>query len=192
MIECEGEPLDNVLSFKYLGNIFTAFANQIHDVKARVTQAMIRFGKLRNILDAKDIDVTLKLRLYEASICSILTFGYETWNLDRKTIKILKGANSKMLSRFTGKSIPQEARAITTSFNLIRRVRQRRLRWVGHLLRAGPSRITYHALVTQRQLNHEGNLLSDVPPHSFMQALTEMAMDRAAWTEHVNALPHFY
>ena len=58
MIKCEGNPLDNVLSFKYLGNIFTTFVDQIHDVKERVSQVMVRFDKLRNILDVKEIDVT--------------------------------------------------------------------------------------------------------------------------------------
>ena len=181
----------------YHSNTLVTFAEQIYDVKVRVTQSMVRFDKLRNILDANEIDTTLKLRLYEASICSILTFGCETWNLDRKTIKIINGANSKILSRFTGKSIPQEARASSTSFNLIRKIRQRRLRWVGHLLRVGPSRITYHVLVTQWRLNHEGNLLSDVPcSPSLIHANTRSQKWRwtgpPGWMEHVNSLPHFY
>ena len=191
-IVCEGQPLDNVFAFKYLGTNFTAHAEQIHDVKARIAQAMVRCVKLWNILDEDVIDLTLKLRLYAASVCSVLTFGCETWNLDKETLKFLDGANSRMLSRFTCKTIPQEARPATTSFNLIRKIRQRRLRWVGHILRSGPSRIIYKDLVTQRNLNHEGNLLTDVPPHVSMRSLSEMDMDRAAWSEYVNDIPHFY
>ena len=86
-VTCEGIPLDNVYNFKYLGTLFTSTADQLRDVKARVAQAMTRCAKLRNIFDAQDIDLNLKLRLYEASVCSILMFGCETWNLNRETIK---------------------------------------------------------------------------------------------------------
>ena len=67
------------------------------------------------------------------SVWSILTFGCETWNLNRETIKTMNDVNNR---RFTGLTIPQEARPTSTSFNLIHKIRQRRLRWVGHILRA--------------------------------------------------------
>lgn len=192
MVTCEGVPLDNVDIFKYLGTLFTTLTDQMRDVKARVAQAMTRCGRLRNIFDAKDIDLKLKLRLYEASVCSILTFGCETWDLNRETIKTLNGANSTMLARFTGLTISQEARSFSTNFNLIHKIRQRRLRWVGHILRAGPDRLTFHSLRAQLKMNHEGHLLTDTPPFTTLEDLAEKAMDRAAWSEHTNSIPHFY
>ena len=97
-----------------------------------------------------------------------------------------------MLAHFTGLTIPQKARSATTSFNLICKIRQRRLRWVGHILRSGPNSITYHALSAQLEMNHEGHLLMDVPPFTSMEDLTEKAMDRAALSEHTNSIPHYY
>ena len=78
-----------------------------------------RCDKLRNILDSEEIYLPLKIKLYETAVCSLLTYGCETWNFDKDTIRTLNGANSIMLARFTRKSIPQEARPATTSFNLI-------------------------------------------------------------------------
>ena len=104
---------------------------------------MKRCGQLRNILDSDKIGISLKLRLYEASVCSLLTFGCETWTLNNQIVGLINGANSRMLSRFTGKSIPTETRPATCSLNLIHKIRQRRLRWVGHILRQGPGHITY-------------------------------------------------
>ena len=69
-----------------------------------------------------------------------------------------------MLARFTGKSIPTEARPATCSLNLIHKIRQRRLRWVGHILRQGPGHIIHTALAVQSVRNKEGNLLMDAPP----------------------------
>ena len=163
-ILCEGEPLDNVFNFKYLGTQFNALADQVMDVKARIARAMKRCGQLRNIFDSDKIDIHLKLRLYEASVCSLLTFGCETWTLNKQILGLINSANSRMLARFTGKSIPTEARPATCSLNLIHKIRQRRLRWVGHILRQGPGHITYTALAVQSARNKEGNLLMDVPP----------------------------
>ena len=134
-------------------------------MKTRIARAMKRCGQLRNILDSDKIGIHLKLRLYEASVCSLLTFGCETWTLDRQTLALINGVNSRMLSRFTGKSIPAEARPVTCSLNLIHKIRQRRLRWVGHILRQGPGHITYTALEAQSLRNRQGNLLMDAPLH---------------------------
>lgn len=186
---CEDHPLENVFNFKYLGTMFNALADQVTDVKARIARAMKRCGQLRNILDSDKIGISLKLRLYEASVCSLLTFGCETWTLNNHIVGLINGANSRMLSRFTGKSIPTEARPATCSLNLILKIRQRRLRWVGHILRQGPGHITYTALATQSLRNMEGNLLMDAPPHNHLDDLVHLAMDRAAWSAMVRHIP---
>ena len=186
---CENEPLENVYNFKYLGTMFNAIADQVMDVKTRIARAMTRCGQLRNILDSNKIGIQLKLRLYEASVCSLLTFGCETWTLNIQILGMINGANSRMLARFTGKSIPAEARPATCSFNLIHKIRQRRLRWVGHILRQGPGRIIYTALAAQAISNTEGNLLMDAPPHVHLDDLVPLAMDRATWGSMVRHIP---
>ena len=188
-IMCEGEPLENVFNFKYLGTMFNALADQTMDVKARIARAMQRCGQLRHILDSNIIGINLKLRLYEASVCSLLTFGCETWSLNKQILGLINGANSRMLARFSGKSIPAEARPATCSLNLIHKIRQRRLRWVGHILRQGPDHITYTALEAQSKSNTEGNLLMDAPPHNNLDDLIPLAMDRASWGTMVRHIP---
>ena len=48
---------------------------------------------------------------------------------------MLNGANVKMLSRITGKTCHEEATEGTRSFDLVSRIRARRIKWVGHILR---------------------------------------------------------
>lgn len=86
-----------------------------------------------------------------------------------------------MLARFTDNSIPQEARAATTTFNLVKHIRIRRLKWMGHILRAGPDRITYQSVEEQRRLALPDNLLMDAPNHNSLAELAVRAKDRAAW-----------
>ena len=180
-IHCEGHPLNNVFREKYLGTVFAADADQTRDVKTRIAQAFARCGKLRRVLDAQQLPVGLKLRLYKAAVCSILTYGCETWRLTPSVMRKINGANSKMLARFTGKTIPQEARATSSSFNLVKHIRVRRLKWLGHILRAGPDRLIYQAVEEQRRLGLPGNLLMDAPPHNSLTELAIQAKDRASW-----------
>ena len=93
----------------------------------------------------------------------------------------INGANSRMLARFTKKSIPQEARSWSTSFDLVLSIRKRRLRWLGHILRAGKEQPAYQAVMEQSTQGRSGNLLMDAPIfHSFDQ-LAQTACDREYW-----------
>ena len=117
VVKCCGQPLENTYKFKYLGSTFAADADQMHDVKSRIAMVFTRCGKLRHVLDASTLSIPLKLRLYQAAVCSILTYyDCEKWRLTPEVMKKVNGANSKMLA---GKSIPQEARRAMCSFNLV-------------------------------------------------------------------------
>ena len=144
-----------------------------------------RCGQLRKVLCSPHLALKTKLKLYGSAVISLLTYGCESWDLSKKATRQIVGANSRMLAWFTGKTIPQEARPSTTSFNVLLRIRRQRLKWVGHLLRAGPAHLSYQALRAQIALGKEGNLLQDAPPFDTMQELQYYAMDRAAWDQRV-------
>ena len=61
VVLCEGKPLENVFSFKYLGNLFTANGLHSYDIKVRIAQTQVRCGKLRSIFDSP---AQLKIRPY--------------------------------------------------------------------------------------------------------------------------------
>ena len=185
MIRCEGKVLENLFRFKYLGTIFAADGLQHYDIKQRIAKAMSRCGQLRHIFAAKALSLAIKLRLYEAAVLSLLTYGCETWSLCEKTRRCLNGANSRMLAHITGKSIREEARPQTTSLNLVRQIRIRRYRWLGHILRTSPERLIHQALKCQSVMDAPGNLLMDAPPYTSPQDLRRQAADRATWSSHI-------
>ena len=127
---------------------------------------MTVFGKLRHVFGSRDLSTRLKLRLYEAAVCSIMVYGCESWTLDDKTMRHINGANSKMLSIITGNPIQVEARPLSTSLNLIRKLRIRRHKWLVHILRDNPSRLISQAVKSQRDMETDGSLLMDAPPGS--------------------------
>ena len=101
----------------------------------------------------------------------------------------INGANSRMLTHITGRGVREEARPQTTSLNLVRQIRIRRYRWLGHILRTSPNRLIHQALKCQAIMNVPGNLLMDAPPFTSPQHLRDLAADRATWSSNIAAIP---
>ena len=167
--------------FKYLGCGFTADGDKLQDVKARAAMAAQRWGTLRHVFNSPDLSLTLKLRLYSVAVCSVLMYGCESWFLTDKVLRVINGANSRLLSRFTDKTVRQEARPNTTSLNLTRRIKKLRLRWLGQILRAGRHRLIYKVVEAQHKHGMCGGLLMDASPFVNVQDLIPLANDREAW-----------
>ena len=180
-VHCNSEILDNVFRFKYLGSAFTADGDKMRDVKARTAMATQRWGTMRHIFNSPHLSLTLKLRLYSAAVCSVMTYGSESWFLTKEVLRAINGANSRLLSRFTGKTVQQEARPATTSLNLTRRIRKLRLRWLGQILRSGPQHLIFKAVEEQHRHGMRGGLLMDAPPSENVHDLIPLANDREAW-----------
>ena len=117
-MQCEDVELDNVWLFKYLGSLFRADGDQKVDVSARIAAATSTAGRMRAIWASKHIPLSVKLRIYKTGVCSKLTYTYgsEAWDLDERVCAMINGANSRMLARFTGKSVHEEASAQTRTF----------------------------------------------------------------------------
>ena len=97
------------------------------DVKARIAMAQTRYGKLRHIWHNNDLHLGLKLRLYKACICSILTYGSEAWTLTAEITRSINGANAQMMAGITGNTPHQEESPKTRTFDIVLWIRDRRL-----------------------------------------------------------------
>ena len=136
-LELNEERVEIVNDFKYLGSMVASTDN---DIKVRKGQAWAAFWKLKNIWQANNISIDIKLRLFQASCLSILLYGSETWTITeyhRKTLdsfatncyrimlkikRIDKISNDEIYKRVNRKPLT------TTIF-------KRQLEWVGHMLR---------------------------------------------------------
>ena len=76
-----------------------------------------------------------------ASVCSLLSYGCETRQLNEQMMRKLNVANSIMLSCITDNDIRFETHATTSSYNLVRQIRWHRFNWLGQILRSDSSRI---------------------------------------------------
>ena len=172
---CEGKEIENVWTFKYLGSRFQADGDQIADIKARIASAATTAGKMRHIWSSMSVPLRLKLRIYKTGVCSRLVYGSEGWILDTKACAMLNGANARMISHITNKTVREESSRRTRTFDVVRWIRARRLQWVGHILRMRDTRLVHKAAKYIYDNKKEGDLLMDVPAKYSWRELKMMA-----------------
>jgi hypothetical protein len=184
--------LQNVFNFKYLGFNFQADGDRLPALQQRMAIAKTRFGELHEAWHSKKLPVSMKLRIFACAVVSVLTYGNEIWRMGEKTRRTLRGWCARCLSIMTGRSIRDET--VDPSFDLVSRLRSRRLRWAGHILRLEEASLIRRVLLAtvQRDLDRgsteEGGLLADAPAFSTVGELLELAQERFEWGRAVRAL----
>ena len=141
----------------------------------RIAIVTMTAGKMRNIWASRSTPIKLKIRIYTTGVCSRLTYGSEAWTLDARTCAKINDTNSRMMARLTGRTVHEEASSTTRTFDVLSRIRDRRLQWVGHILRMSPTRMVRKALQHTCANRAAGDLLMDVPTKYSWRELTQLA-----------------
>ena len=82
-IELEGQQLEEVEGFTYLGSGVDKDGGTERDVAARISKARAAYGMLGNIWRDGRISLHTKLRLFNSNVKSVLLYGAETWKLTK-------------------------------------------------------------------------------------------------------------
>ena len=183
-VSINGHELENVLQFDYLGCRLSGDGDDAADMKQRMNIAQERFSSLQNIWRDGRLPQCFKLELYQKSVCSVFTHGSEAWTLKPYILRSVNGFNSRCLHQITGRSYRQEA--TEPSFKLIRALRQRRMRWLGHILRMPTDRLLHQTVLGIAQDGPPypaGSLLMDC--NQCIDNIKVMAGNRTAWTANV-------
>ena len=93
-VVCDGRTLKNTFHFKYLGSMFAADGTDEVDLRRRIGMAMSRCGQLRFILNANNIKMATKMKIYRCAVGSLFTYGNEAWSLSEQNLRKLNGANA--------------------------------------------------------------------------------------------------
>ena len=126
-----GIALDNVFQFEYLGSQQQSDGEDNSDIKHRMNIAQATFTSLSHIWLDHRLPIPLKIRLYVAAVYSTFSHTCEAWDLTTTVVKTINGFN-RCLHVITGKSYRETAK--NPNFDLVRSIRQRRLRYFGHIL----------------------------------------------------------
>ena len=79
-IRVNGEKLETVHSFKYLGAIVTD-EGSMSEIRSRIAKTIVALTKFKIIWDDKNIDLSSKIRLLRSLVMSICLYSCETWTL---------------------------------------------------------------------------------------------------------------
>ena len=139
-ITINGARLEQVRSFKYLGHTITEDGRCETEIKCRIAQAKEAFGCRKELL-TKSLKKETKIKIVRALVWTTLLYGSETWTLRKKDIKKLEALEMWIWRRmerisWTHKVTNEEVlRRVGTQRQLISVLRNRKRKWIGHVLR---------------------------------------------------------
>ncbi|VDO73608.1 unnamed protein product [Schistosoma curassoni] len=84
-ITIDGEDLEDVKTFTYLGSIIDEQGGSDADVKARIGKARAAYLQLTNIWNSKQLSANTKVSIFNTNVKTVLPYGAETW----RTTKVI-------------------------------------------------------------------------------------------------------
>ena len=138
----DGQSLECVGKFCYLGSMIAAGGGAGEASRARVRCAWAKFRELAPILTSRGASLKVKGQVYRACVQTVLVYSSETWPMKAEDLQRMERAERMMVRWMCGVRLKNRV----PSVELYRRlgveevadvVRRGRLRWFGHLERKG-------------------------------------------------------
>nr|VZI30731.1 unnamed protein product [Spirometra erinaceieuropaei] len=149
----DGCQLEEVDSFKYLEARLLPNGQSKGDIVFRTDAARWVFSSLQKCLwNRRDLSIVTKIRVYRASVRSVLLYGCECWALrveDDRKLEVFDHHCLRIILRvkLTDFVSNEIVRARCDNIATINQaIQERRLRWFGHVLRRPPQELSVTAL----------------------------------------------
>ncbi|VDO65185.1 unnamed protein product [Schistosoma margrebowiei] len=147
--------MEDVESFTYLGSIIDEQEGSDINVKATIGKARTASLQLKNILNSKQLQTNIKVRIFNTNVKTVLLYGVETWRTTTTTIN-KPDTNSNSLLWERTNQLPAEEE-----------IKKRRWKWIKHTLRKSSNCITSQALTW----NPEGKRKNGRPNNTLRQEI---------------------
>jgi hypothetical protein len=140
-VPLKGERLGQVESFTNLGSTITWDGRRLSDIKRRIVQAKTAFMAKRPLLCSKRIRLETRKEYVKIFICTVALYGLEAWTIGKTDYKRIEAFKKwcwrRVLKIEWREKVRNEEvfRRIGEERTLWSTIRQRRTKWVGHLMR---------------------------------------------------------
>ncbi|VDO69719.1 unnamed protein product [Schistosoma margrebowiei] len=202
-ITIDGEDLEDVKIFTYLGSVIDEQGRSDADVMVRIGKARTAYLQLRNIWNSKQLSTNTKVRIFNTNVKTVLLYGVETWRTTKAIIQKIEVVINTCLRKILQIRWPD-----TISNNLLwertnqipeeEEIRKKRWKWIGHTLRKAPNCVTRQALTWNPQgqkkrgrpkntLRREMEIDMEKMNKNWME-LEKKAQDRVGWRMLVGGL----
>ena len=81
--EIDGETVETVSDFIFLGSKITADSNCSHGIKRRLLLGRKVMTSLDSVLKSRDISLPTKVRLVKATVFPVVMYGCESWTVKK-------------------------------------------------------------------------------------------------------------
>ena len=113
------------------------------EIKKRIAEAKRAFTKMKNILTNKNISLQIRKRGIKTFVWSIMTYGSEAWTISQTMTKRIEAfemwcwRRMQKIAWIEKKSNEQVLQSINSERELIKIIRTRQMRFLGHVMRRG-------------------------------------------------------
>ena len=81
--QMDGETMDTVSDFIFLGSKITADGDCSHEIKRRLLFGRKVMTNLDSIFKRRDITLATKVRLVKAMVFPVVMYGYKSWTIKK-------------------------------------------------------------------------------------------------------------
>jgi hypothetical protein len=152
IFDIDGNRITPVGEFRYLGTLVSNQGGATGEIVRRIQIAASIFAHLKAIWSSTILSLALKLRLFSAVVASVLLYNSQCWVVTANDVRLLEGFYFRCLRHLTRSTrCPAQMNPVAvdkaSKIEVFRvanvpvveaLLRERRLRWLGHLLRSDP------------------------------------------------------
>jgi Reverse transcriptase (RNA-dependent DNA polymerase) len=139
-IMVDGQRIEQVKKFKYLGSMITEDGRCIEDVKQRIGMAKEAFNKRRELM-TKSMSRKIKKIMVKTLVWPVALYGCETWTMRKEEIDRLYAFEMWVWRRMERvswkdkKTNEDVLQSVGEERSLLETVLKRKKNWIGHVLR---------------------------------------------------------
>jgi len=189
-IVINGNELEQVHQFKYLGSLLTEDGRSEREIKVRISMAKEAFEKHKKLLTENTINKNLRKRLIKTLVWSVLLYGSETWTMRKGDTDKLESCEMWMWRRMEKVTWRERVRneevlrRVGEKRSLLETIWRRKAKWIGHILRSeGLLRTSIEGRMKGKKPRgrRRKTMLDDIREEKLYHQMKEITKDRDRW-----------
>lgn len=140
-ISINGNIIEQVTNFKYLGTIVNQHCDKTKEIKSRIEQARKIFTTMRNFFVRPDLSLELRIRMLRCYVLPVLLYGCESWTLNPSMEKRIEAFEMYLYRRILKISWIQRVTNVeilnrmNKQKELLLTIMERKTQYLGHIMR---------------------------------------------------------
>ena len=188
-ITIDGQKVEQVKSFKYLGAILTEDGRCESEIRARIGMAKDAFSKRKELLRRK-MSISVKKRIIKTVVWSVALYGCETWTMKKDEVRRLQAfeiwiwRRMERVSWKDKKTNEEVLKQVDEERSIIAAITQRKKKWIGHILRReGLLRDVIEGRMKGKRTRGRKRIgmIDDLKEGNSYERLKRRAEDRISW-----------